>query len=77
MNFSITIQREPEVLLRKVCSLAGDRMIVQGDTRRGRFSGLFDGSYSVDGTRVNLHIRRKPAFVTWSLVRRGLDYLSA
>lgn len=77
MNFNVMIRRDPNALLDRVCMLAQDRLVVSGDTRRGRFTGMFDGTYSVDGSSVSIHISRKPMFVPWSMVRKGIDYLSA
>lgn len=77
MDFSVQIRRDPEELLDKVCMLAQDRVVVSGNSRRGRFTGMFDGSYQVQGDRVAIHIRRKPIFVSWNLVRRGLEHLAA
>ena len=77
MDFNVTINRDPGMLLQKVCMLAQDRVIVSGDVRRGKFSGMFDGHYTVDGRTVSVRIEKKPIFVPWSMVRRGLEYLSA
>jgi len=52
-------------------------MVVSGDTRRGHFTGLFDGTYLLDGNRLRVTIQRKPFFVSWALVKQGLGYLSA
>jgi hypothetical protein len=77
MEFSVRMRRDPDELLDKVCMLAQDRVVVSGNSRRGRFTGLFDGAYRVDGDQVAIEINRKPIFVSWSLVRRGLQYLAA
>jgi hypothetical protein len=77
MEFTVRIRRDPDDLLDEVCTLAQDRVVVSGNRRRGRFSGLFDGDYRVDGDQVAIDIRRKPIFVSWALVRRGLAYLAA
>ena len=77
MEFDVTINRDPNELLEKVCLLAQDRVVVSGDTRRGRFTGLFDGSYLLDGDRLRVSIRKKPIFVPWTLVREGLGHLAA
>ena len=77
MNFNVTINRDPGSVLETVCMLAQDKVIVSGDTNRGRFSGMFDGQYSVDGRSVSVRIDKKPIFVPWSVVRRGLDYLAS
>jgi len=77
MEFNVQIRRDPDELLDKVCMLAQDRVVVSGNSRRGRFSGMFDGSYEVEGDQVAIQIQRKPIFVSWSLVRRGLEYLAA
>jgi hypothetical protein len=77
MEFDVRIRRDPNALLEKVCMLAQDRVVVSGDTRRGRFTGLFDGTYLLDGDRLRVTIRRKPLFVPWTLVREGIGYLAA
>ena len=77
MEFTFNIRREPATLLDKVCVIAKDRLIVSCNEDRGRFCGMFDGHYRVSGTRVEIHVRRKPLFVSWSMVKRGLDYLAA
>jgi hypothetical protein len=77
MEFDVTIHRDPNVLLERICMLAQDRVIVSGDTRRGRFSGLFDGSYNLHGNQLRVTIQKKPMFVSWALVKQGLGYLSA
>lgn len=77
MEFRLRIKRDPEVLLDQVCMLAQDRVMVSGNSRRGRFSGMFDGSYQVEGNQVSIRIKRKPLFVSWTLVQRGLEYLAA
>jgi hypothetical protein len=77
VEFDFIIRRDPETLLRRVCAVAGDRVKVNGTGREGRFQGLFDGHYRVEGDKVRLFIRRKPAFVSWNLVQKGVAYLSA
>ncbi|MFO8072795.1 MAG: hypothetical protein R6V85_13060 [Polyangia bacterium] len=77
MEFNVRIDRNPEELLDQVCAIAQDRVVVSGDTRRGRFTGMFDGNYEVSGDQVAVSIRRKPFFVSWSLVERGLGYLAS
>jgi len=78
MQFNVKIRRDPEALLDRVCVLAQDKLVVSGNSRRGRFSGMFDGTYSVEmDNNVSIDIRRKPIFVSWGLVRKGLDYLAA
>ena len=76
MNFNVNIRRDPNALLDRVCMLAQDRLVVSGDIRRGRFTGMFDGTYLVDGDRVSIHISRKPMFVPWSTIRKGIDCLA-
>jgi hypothetical protein len=77
MEFDVTIHRDPNALLERVCMLAQDKVVVSGDTRRGHFTGLFDGTYLLDGNRLRVTIQKKPLFVSWGLVRQGLGYLSA
>jgi hypothetical protein len=77
MEFNVRIRRNPEQLIDQVCTMAEDRVVVSGNSRRGHFTGWFDGSYEVEGDQVSLRIRRKPMFVTWSMVEKGLEYLSA
>ncbi len=77
MNFNVTIRRDPSRLLDRVCMLAQDKVVVSGDTSRGVFTGMFDGSYRVSGDLVSVHIDKKPIFVSWTMVQKGLNYLSA
>lgn len=77
MEFDVTIRRDPNALLERVCLLAQDRLVVSGDVRRGYFTGMFDGTYLLDGDRLRVKIQKKPFFVSWALVRQGLGYLSA
>lgn len=46
---------------------------IQGDERGGSFSGTAEGRYVVDGATVRLEVEKKPAFVPWSLVEKGLS----
>jgi hypothetical protein len=77
MEFNYQLQRDPGTVIDKVCELAQDRLVVSGNSRRGTFTGAFDGSYKVEGDRARIVIRRKPIFVTWTLVDKGLKYLVA
>lgn len=77
MQFNYRLNRRPEAVIDKVCTLAQDRLVVSGNSRRGRFSGVFEGSYSVEGDAASIVINRKPVFVSWSLVDKGLRYLVA
>ncbi len=77
MEFNVTITRDPLMLLDKVCLLAQDKVVVSGNVNRGKFTGLFNGSYWVDGNNVSVKIEKKPIFVSWSLVQKGLNYLAA
>lgn len=77
MEFSITIKKNPETILDKVCLLAQDKVLVSGNTQKGKFTGLFNGFYNVNGQEVNVFIEKKPMFVSWSMVQKGLNYLAA
>ena len=77
MEFDVTIRRDPNALLERVCMLAQDKLVVSGDVRRGYFTGMFDGTYLLDGDRLRVKIQKKPFFVSWALVRQGLGYLGA
>lgn len=77
MEFQVTIHKDPDFLLDKVCLLAQDKVLISGNTAQGQFSGMFDGDYAVDGETVRVHVRKKPMFVSWKMVRKGLDYLAA
>jgi hypothetical protein len=77
MEFQVKIYRDPAMLLDKVCFLARDRVVISGTVAQGRFSGLFDGDYAVDGKTVRVFVRRKPLFVSWQMVKKGLEYLAA
>ena len=75
MVFNYQLRRKPEVVLNKVCTLAQDRLMVSGSDNQGWFTGAFEGTYSVSGESASIVITRKPMFVTWNLVDRGLQYL--
>jgi hypothetical protein len=77
MQFSYHIRRKPDAVINKVCALAQDKLIVSGTSLRGKFSGMFEGNYSVAGEEASIEITRKPMFVSWSLVDQGLKYLVA
>jgi hypothetical protein len=75
MVFNYRIQSPPDTVLAKVCALAQDRLMVSGSDQKGWFTGAFEGTYSVDGRDASIVITRKPMFVSWSLVDKGLKYL--
>jgi hypothetical protein len=77
MEFNYRLQQNPEAVIDRVCQLAQDRLVVSGNSRRGTFTGAFDGSYKVEGDRAQIVIRRKPIFVTWTLIDKGLKHLVA
>ena len=77
MEFNVQLSRDPIMILDQVCILAKDKVVVSGDARRGRFTGIFDGNYSIDGNRASVHFTKKPIFISWSLVQKGLAYLAA
>lgn len=77
MEFTYHLRRNPCMVLDKVCSLAQDRLVVNGDGRAGRFSGVFEGTYCIDGETASIRITRKPIFVSWGLIDEGLRYLVA
>ena len=77
MEFTYQLTRKPEAVIGKVCALAQDKLLVSGTEKAGRFSGAFEGTYAVDGTRASIKISRKPLFVSWGLVDQGLRYLIA
>ena len=77
MQFNYRIRKNPETVLEQVVRLAEDKLVVSGNSRRGTFTGAFDGSYEVQGSEASIMVRRKPMFVSWSLVDKGLRYLIA
>ncbi len=77
MDFNYRLQRSPDAVLNKVCALAQDKIVVSGSTSSGQFTGMFEGSYSVDGERASITIHHKPIFVSWEIVNKGLKYLVA
>jgi len=46
---------------------------IEGDETGGSFRGTAEGRGVVDGATVRLEVEKKPAFVPWSLVERGLS----
>ncbi len=77
MEFSYRLQRSPDAVLNKVCTLAQDKIVVSGSNYEGQFTGMFKGSYSIDGEQASIVISHKPIFVSWSVVDKGLKYLVA
>ncbi len=77
MEFNYRIWRKPESVINKVCALAQDKIVVSGTNQSGRFTGLFEGRYSVTDDNASITITRKPLFVSWSTVEKGLKYLVA
>ncbi len=75
MEFNYRLQRDPEVVINKVCTLAQDKLMVSGSESEGFFTGAFEGTYAVAGEQASIMITRKPMFVSWSLVDKGLKYL--
>ena len=45
---------------------------IQGDASGGSFVGTADGNYAVEGRTVRIEVEKKPAFVPWALVEKGL-----
>ncbi len=45
---------------------------IEGDESGGTFGGTAEGRYTVSERRLRLEVRKKPAFVPWSLVEKGL-----
>jgi len=77
MEFSYRLQRSPDAVLNKVCALAQDKVVVSGSNAKGQFTGMFEGTYSVDGEQASITIHHKPIFVSWEVVNQGLKYLVA
>lgn len=77
MEFQYRICRKPKLVLEKVCGLAQDKIVLSGNEQQGRFTGLFEGSYRVIGEYASIEITKKPIFVSWSMVNKGLKFLMA
>lgn len=45
---------------------------IEGDVTGGTFTGTAEGRYAVESSSVRLEVEKKPAFVPWSLVEKGL-----
>jgi pyruvate/2-oxoglutarate dehydrogenase complex dihydrolipoamide acyltransferase (E2) component len=45
---------------------------IEGDVTCGTFRGTAEGRYTVEAASVRLDVDKKPAFVPWSLVEKGL-----
>jgi hypothetical protein len=77
MEFYFQLGRKPETVLNKVCALAQDKVMVTGDDRHGRFTGLYEGTYTVEDNMAAVVVTQKPVFTSWSVVNEGLKYLVA
>ena len=75
MEFTYRMVRRPEVVLDSFCALAQDKVVVSGNGEKGRFTGIFEGTYSVEGELAQIKVSQKPIFVSWSVVDKGLRYL--
>lgn len=75
MEFKYRIAQRPEAVLNRFCSLARDKVLVCGNGKKGRFTGMFEGSYFVDGDIALIKVSQKPIFLSWASVDKGLRLL--
>ena len=72
-EFDVPEGTDVEALLRRARQRAREVGItIEGDVRGGTFTGTAEGRYTVDAAAVRLEVEKKPAFVPWSLVEKGL-----
>jgi len=77
MEFNMRLRRTPEAVLHRVCALAQDKLMVTGNHHHGRFTGTYEGTYTVEDNTASIVITAKPFFTSWSAVNEGLQYLVA
>lgn len=75
MEFKYRIKCKPNDVIDRACALGQDKIMVSGDSNKGWFTGLFEGTYNIDGDEASIVITRKPIFLSWNLVDQGLRYL--
>ena len=72
-EFEVPDGTDTEALLKRASQRAREVGItIEGDVNGGTFTGTAEGRYTVDDASVRLEVEKKPAFVPWSLVEKGL-----
>ena len=51
------------------------RIVFSGDETSGRFQGVAEGTYKVEGAALTVVIDKKPAFVPWIMIENALKDL--
>ena len=72
-EFEVPEGTSAEALLERARKRAREVGItIEGDVQGGTFTGTAEGRYTVAEASVRLEVEKKPAFVPWSLVEKGL-----
>lgn len=72
-EFEVPTGTDTEAMLQRARQRAREVGIkIEGDVTGGTFSGTAEGRYTVVESGVRLEVEKKPAFVPWSLVEKGL-----
>ena len=72
-EFDVPEGTDTAALLRRASLRAREVGItIEGDVHGGTFKGTAEGRYTVGDASVRLEVEKKPAFVPWSLVEKGL-----
>ena len=53
------------------------RIAFTGDEKSGRFQGVAEGSYAVEGGQLTVVVDKKPAFIPWMVIENALKGLFA
>ncbi|MBN2530874.1 MAG: hypothetical protein JXR76_31095 [Deltaproteobacteria bacterium] len=75
MEFKIQLQRDPQQLFQKIRNVSKNKMEIIGDVSGGQFQGMFCGDYKLLGKTASIRIQQKPAYISWKIVQKGIDYL--
>jgi hypothetical protein len=75
-TFPIPAGRDVAELLEKAKAAGKSRRIAfTGDEKAGRFQGVAEGTYAVDGAQLTIVVDKKPAFVPWMMIENALKDL--
>lgn len=75
-TFPIPAGRSAAELLEKAKAAGKSRRIAfTGDEKAGRFQGVAEGTYAVDGSQLTIVVDKKPAFVPWMMIENALKGL--
>ncbi len=77
-TFPIPANRSATELLEKAKAAGKSKRIAfTGDEKAGRFQGVAEGTYTVDGGQLTIVVDKKPAFVPWMMIESALKDLFA